>query len=106
MVDGERSGRPREIGPEVAEALLTSVRENRADREKSSEVLAYEQGISCRSALRILKKYGLHSVKPTTKPGLTEAMKRARLEWCLAYEYWTLKDWKNISHTHKWCLID
>jgi hypothetical protein len=64
--------------------------------EKSSEVLAYEQDIGYRSALRILKKHGLHCVKPTTKPGLTEAMKKARLEWCLAHEHWTLEDWKNV----------
>jgi hypothetical protein len=42
MVNGERLGRPKEIGPEVEEALLTSVRENRAGKEKSSEVLAYK----------------------------------------------------------------
>jgi hypothetical protein len=87
VIDGERSGRPKEIGSEVEEALFTSVRDNRAGREKSNEILTYEQGISYRSALRILKKHGLHSVEPTTKLGLTEA------------EHWTLEDWKNVIWT-------
>jgi transposase len=70
VVDGPRSGRPKEITVETEQCLLNSVRANRAGREKSSEVLAYECGISSISALRILHKYGLNSVKPTQKPGL------------------------------------
>jgi hypothetical protein len=96
VIDGERSGRPKEIGEDIEEALLTSVRNNRSGREKSSEVLAFEQGISYQSALRLLRKYGLRSVKPTTKPGLTEAMKKVRLKWCLDHQHWTLEDWKNV----------
>jgi hypothetical protein len=38
--------------------------------------LAYETGISSSSALRILDKNGLKSVKPTTKPGLTAKIKK------------------------------
>ena len=53
VVDGERSGRPKEIPVEKEEALLTSVGNDRSGREKSSEVLGYEQGISSASALRI-----------------------------------------------------
>jgi transposase len=84
VVDGERSGRPKEIGKYIEEALLASVRDNRSGREKSSEVLAFEQGISYRSALRILHKYGLRSVKSTTKPGLTAAMKKSSLRVVLS----------------------
>ena len=83
MIDGERSGRPKEITEEMEQGLLVSVRSDRSGREKSSEVLAYEAGISYRSALRILKKHGFHRVKPTIKPGLSPAMKKARLAWCL-----------------------
>jgi len=84
VIDGERPGRPKEISEEVEEGLLANVRNDRAGRSKSSEVLAYEANISNSSALRILHKHGFHSVKPTTKCGLTPAMLRARLAECPA----------------------
>jgi hypothetical protein len=56
--DGARSGRQKETSLTNEQALLESVRADRSDREKSGEVLnlAYEQGISSASALRILHK--------------------------------------------------
>jgi hypothetical protein len=30
------------------------------------------------------------------KPGLTTAMKEARLQFALRFEHWTLEDWKNV----------
>jgi hypothetical protein len=65
VVDGPRSSRLKEITVEIEQCLLNSVRANQAGREKSSEVLAYKCGISSVSALQILHKYGLNSVKPT-----------------------------------------
>jgi hypothetical protein len=105
VVDGDRSGRPKEISVEKEERLLSAVRKDRSGREKSSEVLAYESDMSYSSALRILYKYGLSCVKPTTKPGLTPVMKKIRLEWYLAHEYWTLKDWKNVIWTDETSVI-
>ena len=63
--DGARSGRPKEISEAVEQRLINSVKLDRAGREKSSEYLAYEQNISPVSALRVLYKYGLSSVKST-----------------------------------------
>jgi transposase len=77
--DGARSGRPKEVTTEIEHAVLESVRANRAGREKSSEVLAYEQGISASSVLRLLYKHGLSNVKPTRKPGLNAQQRQARL---------------------------
>ena len=74
VIDGARSGRPKEILKETEEALLAAVQSDHSSREKSSEVLTYEQNISQSSALRILHSNGLTNVKPTTKPGLTPAM--------------------------------
>jgi transposase len=68
--DGYRPGRPKEVSEIKEEEVLTAVRINRSTRQKSTEVLAYEHGISTSSTLRILHKYGLNNVKPTTKPGL------------------------------------
>ena len=46
MVDGERPGRPKEIREDIKEVILAAVRDNRLDRKKSSEVLAFKQGIN------------------------------------------------------------
>jgi transposase len=96
VADAPRSGRPKEILKEKEEEVLLAVRSDRSGREKSSEVLAYEQGISYTSALRILRKHGLSCVKLTTKPGLTAVMRKIRYEWALAHQHWTLEDWKVI----------
>jgi len=96
VIDGPRSGRPKEITVEKEQDLLNSVRASRAGREKSSEVLAFECGISPRSALRILHKYGLNNVKPTRKPGLNPIQRKARLQFCLLHQHWTLEDWKRV----------
>ena len=71
--DGARTRRPKEITLTTEQRLLESVKLDRSGREKSSEVLAYECGISRSSALRILHKYGLSNVKPTRKSGLNAA---------------------------------
>jgi transposase len=94
--DAPRSGRPKQISPATEQQLIESVRINRSGREKSSEVLAYECGISRSSALRILHTKGLTNVKPTRKPGLDRVQKAARLAFALKYEHWTLEDWKRI----------
>ena len=59
--DGKSTGRPKEISVATEEQLLQSVRADQAGREKSSEVLAYECGISCASALRALNELALSS---------------------------------------------
>lgn len=94
--DGAKSGRPKEITKEVEKHLISLVVADRAGREKSSDVLAYESGISSSSALRILHRNRLNSVKPTRKPGLNQQQRKARLEFCLAHQDWTLEDWKRV----------
>jgi hypothetical protein len=42
VIDGVRSGRPKEILKDKEEALLAAVRSNRLDKEKLSEVLTYK----------------------------------------------------------------
>lgn len=103
--DAERCGRPQTITEAIQAKLLAGVREDRNGREKSSEVLAYEVGISRRSALRILKAHGLTNVKPTRKPGLTVAMRLARLKFALEHAHWTLEDWKRVIWTDETSVI-
>lgn len=105
VVDGAHTGRPKEITKEQEDKVLSIVRSDRSGREKSTEVLAYETGMSKSSALRILHKYGLKCVKPTTQPGLTPQMKQARYEWALAHQHWTLEDWKNVIWTDETSVV-
>jgi hypothetical protein len=76
--------------------LLNSVKIDRAGREKSSEVLAYKNGIGRSSALRILHNSSLSNVKPIRKPGLNTVQRASRLAFCLKHEDWTLEDWKRV----------
>jgi hypothetical protein len=105
LVDAVRLGRPEETTEEKEEEILSAVRSDRSDREKSSEGLAYDAGISRSSALRILHKHGLHSVKPTRKPGLTPEIKQARYKWALLHRDWTLEDWKDIIWTDETSVV-
>jgi transposase len=103
--DAPRKGGPKAITKDIEKELLVNVRASRADREKSSEVLAYKCGISYSSALRILHKNGLSNVKPITKPGLTDLMKNARYVFAKAHEHWTLEDWKQVIWTDEISVI-
>ncbi len=48
---------------------------------------------------RVLRENGYGVFKRTVKPGLNDAQKKARLEWCLKYKDWTIEDWKNVIFT-------
>ena len=120
--DKARPGRPVIIGSEkeaaiLAEGLLPykyhallvlltiSVQKNRNGREMPAACLGFKQRVSATSVLRILKNNRFHSVKPTRKTGLTQAMKDARLEFCLLYEHWTLEDWKRVIWTDETSVV-
>ena len=68
--------------------VISKVRTDRYGREKSCADLAGDLSklgvnISAETVRRILKKRGFRKTKPTRKPRLTLAMKKARLEWAL-----------------------
>jgi transposase len=103
--DGVRSGRPKEISEATEQAVISSVAKDRNGREKSSEILAYEAGISHSSVLRILHKHGLVIAKPSWKPGLTEAARLKHLKFCIDHQYWTLEDWKAVIFTDETAVV-
>jgi hypothetical protein len=105
VIDGDRSGRPVEITDEVKAGLIANVVRDRAGREKSSDILAYEAGVSTTSALSILQDFGLNSVKVSRKPGLTKAQRAARLQWCLDHQHWTLEEWKKVIWTDETAVL-
>ncbi len=94
--DAPRSKRPPIITPELESAIIAAVRKNRYDREKTSFMLAAEQGISSTTVLRVLKRNNFRSIKTTKKPSLTEAMMKARYQFALRYKDWTIEDWKRV----------
>jgi transposase len=103
--DAKRSGRPKEISEPTEQAILTSVTKDRNGREKSSEILAYEAGISHSSVLRILHKHGLVIAKPSWKPGLTEAIRLKRLKLCKELDSLTDEEFKNIIWTDETSVV-
>ena len=95
--DSPRCGRPRKQET-CKDEVIRKVKKDRYGREKSCEQLAFEFGgaISPTTIWRILRAAGMRKTKPTRKPGLTKAMKKARLKFCKDHEHWTLEDWKNV----------
>jgi len=80
----------------VIEGKVTT---DRYGREKSAEVIAAEVGLSPQTVRNILKKAGYKKTKPTRKPGLTQAMKDARLAFCLAHAGKGDEFWHNVIWT-------
>lgn len=108
--DAPRKGRPTKQTEENVAGVLDFVRTNQTNREKScaqmSESLKeIDIHLSPRTINRILKKHGFRKTKPTRKPGLTEAMKKQRLAWCLEHESWTLEDWKRVIWTDETSVV-
>ena len=72
------------------------MRKNQDNREKSSDELGWLVGLPGRTAYQILREAKLKKRKPTWKPGLTQEMREARLQFALRYENWKLEDWKDV----------
>ena len=105
FTDAPRIGRPKVITEETTSKVLEVVRGNREGREKNAKEIGYLSGISESSALRILRKHKVGKFKPTWKPGLTQAMKDARLKFAREHEHWTLEDWKNVIWSDETSII-
>ena len=102
IVDAPRAGRPSKRTERAIEAITGALQTDRYGREKTCQLIATELLQNCGIQLsevtvwRVLRSAGYRKTKPTRKPGLTEAMKTARLEWCRRYEHWTIEDWKRV----------
>ena len=101
LIDAPRSGRPLKQTTKAQDLITIKVRRDRYGREKTCADIAGELSlegidISATSIWRVLRKAGFKKTKPTRKPGLTKKMKKARLDWCLEHQYWSLDDWKNV----------
>jgi transposase len=105
--DGKRSGRPTKQTTEIIQDVISKVRRDRYGREKSCTQIAADLSgrVSAMTVWRILKAAGFRKTKPTRKPGLTPEMEKARLQFALEHEHWTIKDWKRVIWSDKTSVI-
>jgi hypothetical protein len=104
--DAPKTGRP-DTPPHIKRLIIDIMKQNSTTRAWSSGKIAGEvckrlgirKAISASTVYRELKDQGYSSCKQTVKPGLTDAMKKARLLWCLERKDWTLEDWKKVIWT-------
>jgi len=109
----ENAPKPGRLSKHIEENLtkiLQATAYDRYGREKTCVDIASDlknQGIriSPMTVWRILKASGMRKTKPTKKPGLSKAMRKARLDFCLAYQHWTLKDWKKVIWTDETSIV-
>lgn len=108
--DAPRAGRPSKRTPELIETVTAAVKTDRYGREKSCDLIAFElqaKGlqISASTVWRVLRSAGFQKTKPTRKPGLSEAMRKRRLDWCIQHSSWTLEDWKKVIFTDETSVV-
>src|SRR6266480_644763 len=103
--DAPRAGRPTKQTDQAKADVEVKVTRDRYGREKSAEVIGTEVGLSANTVRRVLRKAGYKKTKPTRKPGLTEEMKKARLEFCLAHVDKGDDFWHNIIWTDETSII-
>ena len=103
--DAPRSGRPTKQTEQAKAEVEAKVTTDRYGREKSAEVIAAEIGLSSTTVRAILEKAGYKKTKPTRKPGLTDVMKKARLEFCLAHVDKGDDFWHNVIWTDETSVV-
>jgi transposase len=72
--------------------MIAEICTDKEGRHLNCRSLGGRIGVSKSTTHQMLKKNRFRSVKESVKPGLTEEMKKARLEFCKAHEHWTLED--------------
>jgi transposase len=105
VADAPKPGRPRKQDA-VHDDVLAKVRTDRYGREKTCQYIAQEiGGVSPMTVWRVLRASGLRKTKPTRKPGLTDEMRQARLQWCLDHKDWTLDQLKKVIWTDETSVV-
>jgi transposase len=105
LEDAPRSSRPTLQTWERTRELIREVIGSKKGRNLSMNEIGAKLGVSRRTVYRMLRKEGFKLYKELSKPGLTKAMMKAQLEFCKAYEHWTLEDWKRVIWTDETSII-
>ncbi|KFM70818.1 Transposable element Tcb2 transposase, partial [Stegodyphus mimosarum] len=93
------SGRPRVTTPRQDRYLVISAR-----RQRGSTAIALGSALTVATGIRIsrqtvyrrLNHAGLYVRRPTVCISLTSAQKRARLNWSLKHQHWSVGEWANV----------
>ena len=105
VADEPQSGRPRKDEPDLVAAFQDAVERSAEGRHATLQDLAIELDICSVSIHRYLTRLGYKKLKMTTKPRFTEAMRQARLKFCLEHEDWSLENWKDVVWTDETSVV-
>ncbi|HEX3642355.1 MAG TPA: transposase [Ktedonobacteraceae bacterium] len=100
--DATRQGRPPVVTEEALQEVKKVISKTRNTRTLTLVEISRQLKrntpliLSPMSVWRTLRLAGYRKVKPTKKPGLTDAQRKARLDWCLTHLDWSLDDWKRV----------
>ncbi len=87
LVDDPRSERPSVLIEEQKKDLVTSVKKDRNNREKSAQCIAFEHGVSKSTVLWVLHAANLHKQKPTTMDDKENWVRRTEDEQQQSQQY-------------------
>ncbi|GFY28100.1 transposable element Tcb2 transposase [Trichonephila clavipes] len=93
------SGRPRVTTPRQDRYLVISARRQRSSTAKtlgSALIVATGIRISRQTVYRRLNRASMYARRPAVCIRLTSAHKRARLNWSLKHQHWSVRKWANV----------
>ncbi|KAJ6262080.1 hypothetical protein Dda_0017 [Drechslerella dactyloides] len=96
VVDEQRAGRPKKVTQAKEQEVVSIVTKDRSGRSANTRSLAGTVKLSHQTVSTILRRNKFKKLKPTRKPGLTPAIRQARLDFALRHKGWTLEDWKQV----------
>lgn len=104
IIDKPKLGRPSILIADIIQMIKDIVTKNSITRSWSYRAiilevairLGVEKSVYAKSVYKVLKAKKYKSCKLIIKPSLIDEIKKAWWEWCLAYENWTMEDWKNV----------
>ena len=94
-------GRPTKLSPATTRHAIHLIRTGKADNAAQiTKPLAdiISQPLSTRTVSRHLKKAGMKAVVKRKRPFLKKAHRKARYDWALAHQHWTVEDWKKVVY--------